>query len=142
VSRVIRVDDDVRAELERRRREGERGLSPAIRRALIAQDRDDAVEEPDEQYERGQRDVAESGTELEIGRVLRGRIDEQLARELLSAWVGHDDERIVEAESAVCARLNLPLDWTEQGLTRDAYDALERFCEEHVDEYVASSDAH
>ena len=37
---------------------------------------------------------------------------------------------LTDAENAILGCLDLPLAWTEQGLTEDALSAIERFCDE------------
>jgi hypothetical protein len=54
--------------------------------------------------------------------------DRELAEALRAADVSGDPDAIIEAENEVCARLNLPLDWTEQGLNQRAADAITAFC--------------
>jgi hypothetical protein len=54
--------------------------------------------------------------------------DHDLAAALLAAEASRDTEEIILAENNIAARLNLPLDDTEQGLTQSASDAIDEFC--------------
>jgi hypothetical protein len=54
--------------------------------------------------------------------------DRKLAEALRDAEISGDLDAIVEAENAICDRLGLPLDWTEQGLNQEAADAITAFC--------------
>ena len=52
----------------------------------------------------------------------------EMAEGLRAAEVAGDEEAIAEYENEICAHLNLPLDWTEQGLNWDATQAIYDFC--------------
>ena len=54
--------------------------------------------------------------------------DYDLAVSLRDAENAGSVDDVIDAENAIIARLNLPLDSTEQGLTKEAADALTAFC--------------
>lgn len=51
----------------------------------------------------------------------------EMAQALYDAWQGENEEAILEAENAVCDLLDVPLDWTEQGLNIKAENVLRTF---------------
>ncbi len=59
------------------------------------------------------------------------KTDAQLADDLQNAEKFFDSEAIISAESAICERLDISLDETEQGLTRSASDAIDDFLRKH-----------
>ncbi len=62
---------------------------------------------------------------------IRGMTDQELAHRLRDADRDGDVDNIVYYENEICARLNLPLDQTEQGLSREATDAVTKFCRDN-----------
>lgn len=57
--------------------------------------------------------------------------DAELANALIIADRRKVPEDIAEAENAICARLDLPLDWTEQGLNPQAAGLICIFVAKH-----------
>ena len=55
--------------------------------------------------------------------------DTTLAQALVNAT---DEEQMLEAEGAILDRLEVSGDETEQGLTRNAVEQIERFVSEHT----------
>ena len=62
---------------------------------------------------------------------IRGMTNRELAENLRDAECGGDADNIVYFENEICVRLNLPLEQTEQGLTREAADAITKFCHDN-----------
>jgi hypothetical protein len=54
--------------------------------------------------------------------------DHDLAQSLLDAERSGDTDEIMYAENEILARLDYPLNETEQGLTAAASDAITEFC--------------
>lgn len=53
--------------------------------------------------------------------------DRDLARALIAAEDRGDVDDMIDAENAIIARLQLPLDWTEQGINDKANEAIQLF---------------
>lgn len=64
------------------------------------------------------------------------KLDRELALALWQGeleWIEMDEEEaMILAESEICARLDIPLDETEQGLTKVAVAIIELFMREHL----------
>jgi len=64
--------------------------------------------------------------------------DVQLATALRDAWEGYaaagddGDEALIGAENALFARLDVPLNQTEQGPTREALETIYAFCQQQI----------
>ena len=53
--------------------------------------------------------------------------DRDLAKALTAAEEAGDIDAMIDAENAIIARLELPLDWTEQGINDKANEAIQLF---------------
>jgi hypothetical protein len=65
--------------------------------------------------------------------------DKELAHALCAAELADDTETTTFVQNEVCARLALPLDETELGLTQHASDMLDGFIRENADSDVSTN---
>jgi hypothetical protein len=57
--------------------------------------------------------------------------DTQVAENLRTAEVSGDTDAMIEWENEICARLDIPLNETEQGLTAHAAALIAKFCRDN-----------
>lgn len=58
--------------------------------------------------------------------------DTRLVSALMQAEIDGETDDIIAAENAICARLDIPLDETEQGLTPEAHRRIRSFVRQHI----------